>query len=160
MLLRVLLTSGLLALAACRSTPLGLAADQAEVRYVYDGDTILVRVSGRAERVRLIGIDTPESVSRSTAVECHCPEAADTLRALLPVGTVVRLVRDVEPRDPYDRLLAYVFRVDDELFVNVEMARLGEATELFIGANIAYVDSVRSAVAEARQDVQASGVFR
>ena len=58
----------------------------------------------------LIGIDTPETVKPGTPVQCFGPEASARTKALLPPGTAVRLERDVEARDRYGRLLAYVYR--------------------------------------------------
>src|SRR5438132_8306846 len=87
--------------------PTGTAA----VERVVDGDTIIVHIGGRRERVRLIGIDTPESVKPNTPVQCFAIEASNRTKALLPPGTPVRLVADVEQRDKYKRLLAYVYRV-------------------------------------------------
>lgn len=84
-------------------------------------------VGGAEERVRLIGIDTPESVAQDRPVECYGPEAKDRLAELLPVGTSVRLERDVEARDRYGRLLAYVFRADDGLLVNLLLVQEGYA---------------------------------
>ena len=76
-----------------------------------DGDTLVVTLAtGGTETVRLIGVDTPETVAPRRPVECFGPEAAAALAALVPPGTEVRLSRDVEPRDRYDRLLAYVHR--------------------------------------------------
>jgi micrococcal nuclease len=83
-----------------------------------DGDTVVVDVDGQEEPVRLIGIDTPESVAQDRPVECYGPEAKDRLADLLPPGTLVQLERDVEGRDRYDRLLAYVHRRSDDVFVN------------------------------------------
>ena len=83
-----------------------------------DGDTVVVDIDGHEEPVRLIGIDTPESVAEDRPVECYGPEAKVRLAELLPPGTVVRLERDVEARDRYDRLLAYVHRAGDGAFVN------------------------------------------
>ena len=137
-------------LIGCTSTPTALPPDQGEVIYVYDGDTIEVRIAGKVERVRLLGIDTPESVSRTVPVECHGPEASATMKDLLPVGTVVRLERDVEPRDPYNRLLAYVYRSNDGLFVNAEIARRGEAIALTIEPNHARQPEIGAAIDEAR----------
>jgi len=77
--------------------------------------------------VRLIGIDTPESVADDRPVECFGPEAKVRLAELLPEGTAVRLERDVEARDRYGRLLAYVFRADDELHVNLALVAEGFA---------------------------------
>jgi micrococcal nuclease len=62
----------------------------------------------------------------------------------------VRLVRDIEPRDRYDRLLAYVYRQPDDLFVNLAMARDGYAAQATFPPNIAHVDDFSRAVNEAR----------
>jgi micrococcal nuclease len=96
----------------------GLGTGRARVVRVVDGDTLIAEVAGAEERIRLIGIDTPETVAPNRPVECYGPEASHRLGELLPAGTAIRLERDVEPRDPYDRLLAYVYRSDDGLFVN------------------------------------------
>ena len=77
--------------------------------------------------MRLIGIDTPESVAPDRPVECFGPEAKARTAELLPAGTVVRLERDVEARDRYDRLLAYVFRADDDVLVNLLLVEEGYA---------------------------------
>ncbi len=141
------------ALAGCARTAGGVAAEpgQAVVQRVVDGDTIVVHIGGRDERVRLIGIDTPESVDPRQPVECFGKEASAHTSELLPAGTIVRLERDVEARDRYDRLLAYVHRVSDDLFVNLALARDGYAQQLTIPPNVAYADQFRAAVAEARQ---------
>ena len=105
------------------ASPPGLATI---VRSV-DGDTVIARIAGSTERIRLIGIDTPESVSRDTPVECFGPEAKRRTAELLPPGTRVLLERDVEARDAYDRLLAYITRVDDGAFVNQLLVAEGYA---------------------------------
>jgi micrococcal nuclease len=94
------------------------APGQGTVVRVVDGDTLVVTLGGREEPVRLIGIDTPESVAPDRPVECYGAEASARLGAVAPAGTAVRLERDVEPRDRYDRLLAYVYRAEDDLFLN------------------------------------------
>ncbi len=81
---------------------------RATVTQVVDGDTIDVRIGGRDERVRLIGIDTPETKKPNTPIECYGPEASAFTASILPAGTQVRLERDVVGRDDYGRLLAYV----------------------------------------------------
>jgi micrococcal nuclease len=103
------------------------AAGEATVLRVVDGDTIVVALGEAAETVRLIGIDTPESVARDRPDECFGAEASHRLAELLPPGTAVLLTRDVEPRDLYDRLLAYVHRPDDGLFVNAAQVAGGYA---------------------------------
>ena len=122
----------------------------AVVSRVVDGDTLRVRIGGRRETVRLIGIDTPESVKPNTPVECFAKEAAARLGELVPPGAVVRLERDVEARDRYGRLLAYVFRRRDGLFVNLALARDGFATVATYPPNVAYTTDFVAAVAEAR----------
>ncbi len=80
----------------------------AHVLEVTDGDTIVVRLAGGAvERVRYIGVDTPESVA-GAPVECHGHAAAAANARLLGSGRVLLRVGR-EPRDDYGRLLAYVF---------------------------------------------------
>jgi micrococcal nuclease len=143
--------------AACRApaatesqTTSTLVAPNATVLGVVDGDTIEVSVAGQRETVRLIGIDTPETHHPTEPVQCFGPEASEATRALLPDGTRVRLERDLEPRDHYGRLLAYVYRVDGT-FVNLELARQGAADALSISPNTAHAAAVRAAVAEARR---------
>lgn len=137
---------------------LGLAGNRASavrdggtrVVRVVDGDTIVARLASGEERIRLIGIDTPESVDPRRPVECFGKEAARRLGDLLPAGTAIRLERDVEARDRFGRLLAYVHRRDDGLFVNLALAEDGYAQLLTIPPNLAYADRFAAAVASAR----------
>ena len=122
-----------------------------KVTKVTDGDTIHVAIGGGDETVRLIGIDTPETVDPRQPVGCFGKEASNRTKELLPVGTKVRLVRDVEARDRYDRLLAYVYRVQDDLFVNLSLAEDGYADLLTYPPNIAHVEDFTTAVREARE---------
>jgi micrococcal nuclease len=127
-----------------------IVASNAIVDRVVDGDTVVVDIGGRREPVRLIGIDTPETVKPNSPVECFGPEASAATKALLPEGTPVRLVRDVEARDDYDRLLAYVYRAEDGMFVNLELVRSGFATLLTFPPNTAHVDDFTRAANDAR----------
>ena len=138
--------------AACgRTSAPELGPGEAVVKRVIDGDTIVVHLGGRDEQVRLIGIDTPETVDPRKPVQCFGKEASAHTHELLPPGTIVRLERDVEARDRYDRLLAYVYRTSDGLFVNLALARDGYAQLLTIAPNVSYVDQLRAAVADARR---------
>lgn len=131
--------------------PVGaLAGAAATVMEVVDGDTVVVEVAGRTERVRLIGIDTPEATGGFLPVECFGDEASSYTSSLLPAGTEVRLTRDVEPRDRYDRLLAYIHRSADGLFVNLEIAASGYAEALIIEPNAIHADAFYAAAARAR----------
>ena len=99
------------------------------------------------ERVRLIGVDTPESVKPGTPVECFAREASAFLEKLVE-GRRVRLVLDVEERDRYGRLLAYVYR--DDLFVNAELVRRGYASVATFPPNVRHVDTFVRLQREAR----------
>jgi micrococcal nuclease len=126
------------------------AAQTGHVVKVVDGDTLRVRLAaGRTERVRLIGIDTPETVKPDTPVQCYGRAASAAAHRLLD-GRDVRLVADVETRDRYGRLLAYVYRRPDMLFVNAELARQGYARQLTIPPNVRHADELRRLVAQAR----------
>ena len=129
------------------------APGEATVDEVVDGDTVRVRLPGRSgtESVRLIGIDTPETHGPGGLRECFGKEASARLAALLPGGTEVRLVRDVEARDRYGRLLAYVYRKHDDLFVNLALAEDGFAAALTIPPNVAHRDGFVDAAADARE---------
>lgn len=135
---------------ATRLKPGDTAAGVAVVSQEVDGDTIHVDIGGADERIRLIGIDTPETHGRNGLVECFGKEAADHTAALIPVGTQVRLVRDAEARDRYGRLLAYVYRVKDNLFVNLTLAQDGYADVLTFPPNVAHTQDFVAAVRSAR----------
>jgi micrococcal nuclease len=113
------------------------AFGQGQVVRVVDGDTIRVRLGDRTERVRYIGVDTPESVKPGTPIQCYAKRAA-AANAALVAGRQVRLVGDVEHRDRYGRLLAYVYRVGDGAFVNALLVRDGYARTLTIAPNVAH----------------------
>jgi micrococcal nuclease len=139
-------------LAACSPTRHGTpaTAGTATVVAVVDGDTIVVRIGGVDERVRLIGIDTPETVAPDRPVECFGPEASARAVELLPPGSKVRLERDVEPRDRYDRLLAYVTRAGDGRLVNLVLVEEGYAEASSFPPNTARDGDLAAAEARAR----------
>jgi micrococcal nuclease len=121
----------------------------AVVEFVIDGDTVDLIVEGVEERARLIGIDTPETKKPDTPVECFGPEATAHTESLLPKGTAVHIERDVVARDDFGRLLVYVYRADDGLFVNLDLVAKGYAQPLTIPPNVtfadAFVDAARAA---------------
>lgn len=117
---------------------------------VVDGDTIDVSFEqAGAERVRLIGIDAPESVSPSTPEQCFGAEASEALTDLLPPGTRVRLERDLETRDRYGRLLAYVHH--DDVLINARLIEHGYANAVFYAPNTAYEVEFTRREAKARE---------
>ncbi len=138
-----------LLLAGCLAGASG-APDEGRVLRVVDGDTIHVSVGGHREKVRYIGVDTPESVKPGTPVQCFAKRASK-FNARLVRGQRVRLVTDLERRDRYGRLLAYVYRVSDGLFVNAELVRRGYAQPLTIPPNVAHASGFRRLAAAARR---------
>lgn len=120
------------------------------VTRVVDGDTIRVQVGDRVERVRYIGVDTPESVKPATPVQCFA-KAAAAANARLVAGQRVRLVADVEPRDRYGRLLAYVYRADDGRFVNAALVGAGYARPLTIPPNVRFAERFVALARSARE---------
>src|SRR4051794_18049746 len=125
-------------------------AQTGRVVRVVDGDTIHVRLGGVEEKVRYIGIDTPESVKPGTPVQCFAKRASAYNERLVG-GERVRVVRDAEARDRYGRLLAYVYRARDGLFVNAELVRGGYAQPLTIPPNVAHAEQFRRLAAAARR---------
>lgn len=93
---------------------------------VVDGDTIVVSDKGKDVKVRLVGVDTPETVHPRKPVEHYGKEASRFTTNLLK-GEKVYLVGEPLPGalDRYGRTLAYVYRVPDGLFVNAEIIRQG-----------------------------------
>jgi micrococcal nuclease len=124
--------------------------EESRVVRVVDGDTVVVRTGSREERVRYIGVDTPESVKPGTPVQCFAKAAAAANRRLVE-GRAVRLVRDAEARDRYGRTLAYVYRAGDGLFVNAELVRRGYAKPLTIRPNVAHREELQRLAVAARR---------
>lgn len=117
---------------------------------VVDGDTIHVRLpDGTKEKVRYIGIDTPESVKPDTPVECFA-KAASARNGELVAGERVELRTDAEERDRYGRLLAYVYRERDGVFVNAALVREGYAQPLTIAPNVRHADEFAALARSAR----------
>jgi micrococcal nuclease len=140
----------LLLLVGC-TRPAPAAGGVATVDHVVDGDTVVVDLNGREETLRLIGVDTPETVDPDQPPECFGPEASDHTKALLPPGTEVRLSRDVEARDRYDRLLVYVERAEDGLFVNLDLVAGGWADDYPFPPNVAHERDFAVAASTARR---------
>ncbi|MEX1218324.1 MAG: thermonuclease family protein [Acidimicrobiales bacterium] len=125
-------------------------AAEPTVLSVIDGDTIDVRFGYKRQRIRLLGIDTPETKDPRKPVQCFGPEASNRTKQLLPAGTILRLEQDLEERDLYDRLLAYVWRKSDGLFVNLDLISGGYAEVLSIPPNTAHADEFRLAMNSAK----------
>lgn len=140
------------AIACAPSTGEPLPAGSARVASVVDGDTVVLDLSNGDEPVRLLGIDTPETSHPTRPVECFGAEATARLAELIPPGSVVRLERDIEGRDHYGRLLLYLHRADDDLFVNEALVAEGFAVALPVDPNDAHRATFAAAEQQARAD--------
>jgi len=116
---------------------------------VIDGDTIVVMMDGRQERVRLIGVDTPETVHPEKPVERFGKEASDFTKRIVQ-GKMIRLEYDGNKRDRYNRLLAYVY-LEDGTFLNAEIIRLGYGFA-YTRFPFRYIDEFREYEREAREN--------
>ena len=129
----------------------GVLEPNAVVVGVVDGDTVDLRIGQRRTRVRLIGVNTPETVDPRRGVECFGPEAKAFTARLLGPGTRVRVERDIEPRDDYGRLLGYVYLTTDGTMVNRALIEAGYAVPLRIEPNTVHADGFRRAAIRAAQ---------
>ena len=118
------------------------SANMVLVTRVVDGDTIEVDYKGSAVDIRLIGIDTPETVHPSEPVECFGPAASRFTTTSL-TGETVRLEFDVERRDYYGRMLSYVW--DEGKLFNSTLVQRGFATVSTYPPNVKYVDRFTAA---------------
>lgn len=106
---------------------------------VVDGDTIIVEMDGANERIRLIGIDSPESVHPDEDRNTEYGRIAAEFTANQLEGKTVTLEFDVEERDQYDRILAYVY-LDGKMF-NKILLEEGHAKVTTYPPNVRYADS-------------------
>ena len=105
---------------------------------VVDGDTIIISLNGKNERVRLIGIDTPESVHPDASKNVAEGELASNFTKKLLEGRSVALELDVQERDHYGRILAYIYI--DDIMVNKLLLEKGMANVATYPPNVKYVD--------------------
>jgi micrococcal nuclease len=144
-------------------TAITLLTDDSDVQTVQlirvvDGDTIIVDYYGVEERVRLIGVDTPESVGRyENNPEDYGVEASQFTKKLLEDQQTLYMTSDVENRDKYDRLLRYVWLAEpddqmmEETMVNAILLKEGYANILTIPPNVAYEDQFLRLQRQARE---------
>ena len=128
--------------------------ERATLTWVVDGDTIRVLVGGREERVRYIGIDTPEPYPRSAATpQPFALAATEANRRLLAGGDLV-LEKDVSERDRYGRLLRHVWIERDGAWtlLNLRLVADGFARVTTYPPDVKYVDALLAAQRTARED--------
>jgi micrococcal nuclease len=120
----------------------------AKVVRVVDGDTVVVRYEGREERIRLIGVDTPETVHPNKPVEAYGEEAKEYTKKKLEEKDI-QIEFDVQERDRYGRLLGYIW-VDGLLF-NDELLRMGYARVATFPPNVKYVEMFKETEKNAKE---------
>ncbi len=117
------------------------------VERVVDGDTFIAEVEGERTRIRMLGIDTPESVAdHPERITEEGLVASDYTKQLLE-GALVFLEYDVEKKDHYDRLLAYVYikQGNDYVMINRLLVEEGYAVPYIIEPNTRYATILESA---------------
>lgn len=130
----------------------GIEGERALVTQVVDGDTIKVSLQGEEKTVRLVGMDTPETVDPRRPVGCFGKEASNETKGLLN-GKIVILQKDVSDTDKYKRLLRYVFLPLDDgriLFVNDYLVREGYAKVYTYPPDVKFNEQFRQAEQQAR----------
>ena len=116
------------------------------VEHVNDGDTITAIVDSRREKIRLIGIDTPEMGQRPWGQKAK--EHLENLIAFSSWQVIIEY--DIEKRDKYNRFLAYIWTKDGRM-VNKEMLKSGYALLFTFPPNVKHVEEFMSAQSEARE---------
>ena len=134
------------------------SAIQVTLKRVVDGDTYLVDLGGQETKIRLIGVDTPESVASDEYLEKSGKEntdygkkASEAMKEKLPEGTTLFILTDVQEMDKYGRTLAYVFFEDGEM-VQDYLLKNGYAQVMTVQPNIKYVERFVALEQQAMQD--------
>lgn len=138
---------------ATSSATWGVEGERVLVTEVVDGDTMKVSLQGQEKTVRLIGIDTPETVDPRRPVGCFGKEASREAKKLLE-GKMVILQKDVSETDKYNRLLRLVFLPLEDgriLFVNDYLIRAGFAKIYTYPPDVKFNDQFMQAEKEARE---------
>ena len=132
--------------AALQASP-AAATETVTVQRVVDGDTFIAVAGTRRFRVRLIGVDTPETVKPATPIQCFGPEASAYAHRTL-TGEQVTLAYDVDRYDRYGRTLAYVYV--GSTFFNLDLIQRGYAVVLTVPPDVAHVEQLVAAQKRAR----------
>ncbi|MFD6440458.1 thermonuclease family protein [Peribacillus sp. NPDC060186] len=124
----------------------------AKIVRVVDGDTVKIKLSnGNEETVRLLLIDTPETVHPSKPVQPFGPEASKFTKELMPAGSEIEVETGISERDKYGRLLAY-FYVDGKM-VNKLLLEKGLARVAYVYApNTKYIDEFEDIQKQAQKE--------
>ncbi|NBI28171.1 hypothetical protein ERL59_04270 [Chengkuizengella sp. YPA3-1-1] len=123
----------------------------ATINDVVDGDTIKVNLNGKQETIRLLLVDTPETVHPNKPIQPFGPEASQFANDTLPVGKKVQVEIDVSERDKYGRLLAYLW-VDGKMFNELLLERGLARVAYIYPPNVKYVDQFKEIQTKAQEE--------
>ncbi|OEF98899.1 hypothetical protein BHF71_02940 [Vulcanibacillus modesticaldus] len=123
---------------------------EAKVIRVVDGDTFIAEIEGNKEKIRLLLIDTPETVHPKKPVQPFGPEASAFAKEKLE-NKIVRLELDVQERDKYGRILAYVYLNDGKMLNELLLAK-GLARVVVYPPNVKYVEKFREIQKRAQEE--------
>jgi micrococcal nuclease len=139
-----------LTIAACSAPTTTTPGTQATVTRIVDGDTIVTTHDGTQTKVRVLGLDTPETHKPGTPVQCYGPEATQYARTLL-LHQAVTLVPDPtqDTLDKYGRSLFYV-RLGDGRDYSIEAVKAGMGRSYTYDKPVQEHDLLEAAQAEAR----------
>jgi len=118
-----------------------------EVKRVVDGDTFITK---NDNRIRLIGVNTPETVKPNNPVERYGKEASNFTKQQLS-GKTVYLFSDAGDKDKYGRLLRYVFIKGEPTMFNEVLIREGYANTMTVPPNVMFSDRFVKLEREARE---------
>jgi len=121
-----------------------------EIVRVVDGDTFVIDYNGKNEKVRLIGVDTPESVHPDEQKNTAFGNEVSSYSKRMLMGKRVQIEFDVEKRDKYGRLLAYVY-IDGQMYNKLLLER-GYAKIATYPPNVKYVEDFKSLQKQAREN--------
>ena len=139
-------------------------SNTATIKKIVDGDTFHIILNGKLEKIRLIGIDTPESrINAKTKKDAERSNqnvsqiislgkaATKYVKTLVKPGDEINLELDVQTRDRYGRLLVYVY-IKDGRMLNELIVGNGYASPLTYPPNVKYVELFQSAYKKAREE--------
>lgn len=127
-----------------------------KVIQVLDGDTIEVEINASVQKIRFVGLDTPEVQGPNRSAMCFGADASAKTKELLS-GQSVYLETDspINLIDKYDRLLRYIYRTSDNLFISKYLVEFGYATEYsYQGVAHKYQSEFRRAQETARSQIR------
>ncbi len=125
--------------------------DSATVERVVDGDTVEVTLKGAKTKVRLLQVNTPETVDPRREVQEYGKEASNFTKSVLTKGTKVRLRYDVEREDKYGRLLAHIY-LEDGTWFNALLIRAGFAQLATYAPNVSASEYFKALERKARDE--------